>query len=647
MSEGYTEGGVPYGALSYTWETLEKEAKIIVNGSTMHIIEQLRFEDRDRILWIDAICIDQDNNEERKHQVQQMGSIYKEAEEVVVWLGSGTNETDLIMDSMKQLHENNVKVERDWRLSAQLWMHTRSDTNPRLGDIYVDQSARWREGMNLILKRSWFRRIWILQEIANARVATILCGQKSVSTRTFAQVPSLIGLQPYPYCQAILDIMPGLAEKESWWSHKRNLHTLLLKFRENEATDERDIIYALLGISSDVYKNNIFRIIRNPYSRLSEMPFYSYYRTLYRTMHKQGEEEMVILLLGTDRVDINSKGRENETSLSLAAKNGHEAIVRLLLEKGAKLDSKDSKGQTPLASAVKNGREAIFQLLLEKGANLKAKAELDSKDNRGQTLLSCASENGYEAIVRLLLEKGADIETRDNEGQTPLASAVKNGHEAIVQLLLEKGADLNARNHSGQTPLSQAAPYYTIVLLLLEKGADIETRDNKGLTPLGFVAETGNKVAVQLLPEKGADLSGQTPLAFAATNGYRAMVQMLLDLGANVELMDFTARQTPLSRAARYGHEAIVQLLLEQGARLELKNSGGQTPLSLAARHRYKAVVRLLLERGAKLEEKNSEGQTPLFLAARHGYETVVRLVIEHGAELKAEDSREEAQKAH
>jgi ankyrin repeat protein len=51
--------------------------------------------------------------------------------------------------------------------------------------------------------------------------------------------------------------MPGFSREESWWRQNRNLYTLLVKFRESKATDERDIIYALLGISSNAFRSDI------------------------------------------------------------------------------------------------------------------------------------------------------------------------------------------------------------------------------------------------------------------------------------------------------------------------------------------------------------------------------------------------------
>ncbi|KAH8585863.1 heterokaryon incompatibility protein-domain-containing protein, partial [Bisporella sp. PMI_857] len=244
---GSIEESIPYDALSYRWGNKRKAATITVDGITMGVtlnaykaLQQIRSKDGSRYLWIDAICIDQDNTQEKGHQVQQMGRIYQNAEQVVIWLGQGTKETDLIMDSMKPLHELFVKKEGSWRELARFWVKS--------------FPAGCYEGMKFLLSRRWFRRIWILQEVANARVATVLCGNKSISALVFVQVPRLLGLRPDPHCQAVLDIMPGPLRQTSWWKDNRDLYTLLKKFGNSEATDKRDIVYALLGISSDAYK---------------------------------------------------------------------------------------------------------------------------------------------------------------------------------------------------------------------------------------------------------------------------------------------------------------------------------------------------------------------------------------------------------
>lgn len=138
----------------------------------------------------------------------------------------------------------------------------------------------------------------------------------------------------------------------------------------------------------------------------------------------------VITALLNNRHHVNIKDGWDRTPLSLAAENGHEAMVKLLLEKGSELVSKENLyGQMPLLLAAQGGHEAVVKLLLKNGA------ELDPKDGWGRTSLSLAAEKGHRAVVELLLEKGANLESKDASGKTPLHWAVRNGHEEVMTLL--------------------------------------------------------------------------------------------------------------------------------------------------------------------------------------------------------------------
>ena len=149
-----------------------------------------------------------------------------------------------------------------------------------------------------------------------------------------------------------------------------------------------------------------------------------------------GHDTIIRLLLAADNVDVESKDRDSRTPLSWAAGNGHEAVVQLLLATdNVDVESKDRHGRTPLSQAAGNGHEAVVQLLLATG-----NVEVGSKDVRDQTPLSRAAGSGHEAVVRLLLSTGnVDVRSKDRWGQTPLSWAVESGHEAVVRLLLAKG----------------------------------------------------------------------------------------------------------------------------------------------------------------------------------------------------------------
>jgi hypothetical protein len=129
------------------------------------------------------------------------------------------------------------------------------------------------------------------------------------------------------------------------------------------------------------------------------------------------------------------------TGVHLAAYFGLTGVIMALLKNRHNPDIKDTYDRSPLSWAAENGHEAVVKLLLEKGA------ELESKDKRwGRTPLSWAAEKGHEAVVKLLLKKGAELESRDWYGRTPLLLVAMKGHEAVVKLLLEKGAKLESKD---------------------------------------------------------------------------------------------------------------------------------------------------------------------------------------------------------
>jgi hypothetical protein len=101
----------PYVALSYTWGDPKDTLAIHVNNNVMHVTRNLHSAllhlrlDCSRTLWVDAVCIDQQNNVEKSDQVQLMREIYHRAIHVTVWLGPSDDTSDGVMDYLNMLGE--------------------------------------------------------------------------------------------------------------------------------------------------------------------------------------------------------------------------------------------------------------------------------------------------------------------------------------------------------------------------------------------------------------------------------------------------------------------------------------------------------------------------------------------------------------
>ncbi|CAH0052895.1 unnamed protein product, partial [Clonostachys solani] len=321
-------------------------------------------------------------------------------------------------------------------------------------------------------------------------------------------------------------------------------------------------------------------------------------------------------------------------ALHLLAYLGLDELIGEIAE--AEIDAESSDGRTPLWAAAAQGHEAVARLLVERGAAINPKGNIE-------TPLFTPAYRGQEAVARVLIDHGATINPTIKEGfWTPLFAAVSQGHEAVARLLIGHGARVETGcepvnscdldfdplgcelSPKRETPLlitSRGKDNVVTRQLLVEHGAAVDS-NNSVWMPLWAAVGQGSEAVVRLLVEHGADInlhnSGWTPLLAAANRGHEAMMSLLIEHVANIDHNDNDGR-TSLFIAASQGHEAVY-------------NNDGETPLISAASRGHKAVVELLIKHGAAINKADKNGQTPPAAATIQGHKAVERLLVKHGS---------------
>ncbi|KAK7978392.1 hypothetical protein PG988_005882 [Apiospora saccharicola] len=205
-------------------------------------------------------------------------------------------------------------------------------------------------------------------------------------------------------------------------------------------------------------------------------------------------------------------GDETSRSLSLAARRGHDAIVkRLLLVESIDVNTTVGLwGRKPLIAALYKGHTSIAELLLHhKDINV------DAKDKYGQTPLCLAANNGDVAITKLLLENNACVELAGVYGLNDAAWAAIKGHCDIIRLHLQNKAETDTPDLGSRTPLSHAAAgsHEDAVKLLLEYGANYNS--------------TGKKTVIKNGRYELEDTDAKSPQEYAFAHGHNNVGELL------------------------------------------------------------------------------------------------------------------------
>ncbi|RDA83825.1 hypothetical protein CP532_5134 [Ophiocordyceps camponoti-leonardi (nom. inval.)] len=475
---------IPYEALSYTWGRNDLTHRVMVNGQVLAVtanlydaLQHLRQWEQDRILWIDAICIDQGNLQERGHQVAHMSRIYAQAETVVIWLGAGTFETKVLMSSLRQFEKVPPgSAFQNWSHYDPRWLETWYKSQSSSDRDRVELLETQRCGLRQLAEKPWFKRVWILREVAKAKTAIIGCGTGWTGTKSFALAPTLLGVEVEEPLRAVLDIMPGPLRRSSWWSQEQQLLTLLWRFGGSEATDARDRVYALLDLASDVRARDAIQASYTVSEDVVARNTYTYLVKENSGLAQSSSPATINHLLHT--VAIFFSGRLHSRELQAVIEYGlsRKQIQRFLKERGrlACVDADTMmaavKQGTPILEAVLDAQTDNFQLTRE----LLDLAQLEGENMVKLLLLGkpmnniAITDDVFERIVRmgdgalqtLLDRRGHNVEMTDSFIELARLAGVD-----LVRLALTRRAKFNQARGSIR---------YTIIRHALSRGMTLK-----------------------------------------------------------------------------------------------------------------------------------------------------------------------------
>lgn len=307
------------------------------------------------------------------------------------------------------------------------------------------------------------------------------------------------------------------------------------------------------------------------------------------------------------------------TALQRAVDGGHIPIIQAFLNhKHIKTDVVDNHGRGLLHSASINGHDEIVRLLLE------AELSPNAKGNQGETPLHDASRAGHFAVAEILLAWQADRIEEDNNERTPRKVAWENGHLQIMHLL--DGAESTMEISSGDlVPHANLLPTWSLAKLgLIEL---IKERLEKDL---------------KILEEKDPD-SNDTPLHYAVMRQDPEILHLLLEAHVSPDCVNDLGR-TPLHIAVLLEDTDAVKKLLLYHPDLTKQDAWRQTPLKSAQScgFYYIAVtlIDFLIDTGAKVDDSPRIHLQPTFMAAvRLGNTKVVEYLINKGADHLREEN--------
>lgn len=259
-----------YIAISYAWGDTSDTQTVQIDGTNMRIssslygaLKALRRKSGVVTVWADVLCINQDNGEERTRQVQRMKDIYAKAQSVAVWLGPEGEASGLAMRLLSHVAH-------------------RGDSPAYIKGLIASKACRREfDAVVRLFERDYWRRLWIVQEISNAKTVDVYCGttrlpfnvyrtasrvflrhKEEIAThfppRAFESTPQSLTQSRLPYTDILIRHGPGsLPDLTSLLSSEdESLLEILRLCRSRHTSVSHDKVFGILGLLPDEVRDN-------------------------------------------------------------------------------------------------------------------------------------------------------------------------------------------------------------------------------------------------------------------------------------------------------------------------------------------------------------------------------------------------------
>jgi hypothetical protein len=268
-----------YYTLSYEWAHPEPVHTILLDNLMKEVrpnlfkaLRRLRDKIPGQWLWIDALCIDQDNYSERSGQVNIMGDIFECSKKNFVWLGEDADESTLAMELLSSVTAN---VQRSADAEAEIIT--------RLTVIAKDKSIQREKSwiaLRKLFERPYWKRVWIIQEIFLSHPTILICGNDTCKWDDVFSLITLvttqnIRLHTHEGRIAVLGrLLPPRLLVDIFHRRrqgKANFLDYLLLSRQRSTSDARDHIYGVLGLTRPrVTDSDYEKTVENVYLEVVE-----------------------------------------------------------------------------------------------------------------------------------------------------------------------------------------------------------------------------------------------------------------------------------------------------------------------------------------------------------------------------------------